>query len=459
MENYANGTTEDEMISYLSYKIDPTANYVVSRSLITYYPQGANEYKSDSGSRVLRFTLSGNGQYLDPATVRVQFTLVNNGNVGQVLYPLGGPWSFFRRCRILSGASGVIEDIDYANRIHEQMHMLTAKHHRNNDLNIEGGFGGYWDSDNAYSATTVGTDTSAANLANQLGTQITYGSQRTVSFKPLFGILNQNKYIPLQWLPLTIEYELVTSNLDAIATSLVGSQFALASQGWIIQDCQIKADVLELDSAVHNEYAAHLMNGQAIPINYCSYITQLQQLSGSTIAINIVRSCSRLKSVFVTFDKAVTQDATNAKTLIVKPWNHFYHPMNMLTAAGYNWDYEMQFQMLIGNRCYPVMPMKSGSEEYVQLKKACGLSGSNWHSISIDTLPKYLSDHFIIGIDTEKVLGATFSGVNCRQDLITIQAKAANGASFGINSPDQIYITLVADYVVEIRETGSIIID
>ena len=81
MENYANGTTEDEMISSLSYKIDPTANYVVSRPLITYYPQGANEYKSDSGSRVLRFTLSGNGQYLDPATVRVQFTLVNNGNL------------------------------------------------------------------------------------------------------------------------------------------------------------------------------------------------------------------------------------------------------------------------------------------------------------------------------------------------------------------------------------------
>ena len=91
MEKYANGTTEDEMISYLSYKIDPTANYVVSRSLVTYYPQGASEYSSNAGSKVIRFTLSGNGQYLDPSTVRFQFTLRNHGGPNQYLYPLGGP--------------------------------------------------------------------------------------------------------------------------------------------------------------------------------------------------------------------------------------------------------------------------------------------------------------------------------------------------------------------------------
>ena len=31
METYANGATEDEMIDSLSFKVNPTANYITSR--------------------------------------------------------------------------------------------------------------------------------------------------------------------------------------------------------------------------------------------------------------------------------------------------------------------------------------------------------------------------------------------------------------------------------------------
>ena len=68
-------------------------------------------------------------------------------------------------------------------------------------------------------------------------------------------------------------------------------------------------------------------------------------------------------------------------------------------------------------------------------------------------------DHFIVGIDTEKVLGASFSGINCRQDLISINAKGANGAITDVIAPDQIYVILQPDYVVEIRESGVLVID
>jgi hypothetical protein len=67
-------------------------------------------------------------------------------------------------------------------------------------------------------------------------------------------------------------------------------------------------------------------------------------------------------------------------------------------------------------------------------------------------------DHFIVGIDTEKVLGASFSGLNCRQDLISINAKAANGTfteGAGGNAPDQMYVVLQPDYVVEIQRKRS----
>jgi hypothetical protein len=152
METYANGMVEDEMISSLSFKIDPTANYVTSRQSVTYQAQGSNIYQSGSGSRVIRFQLSGTGQYLDPSTVRFMFNLVNNtDDANKILYPVGGPWSFFRRCRVYSGSGAVLEDIDMHNRIYEMMHLLTSKANRDNDCNIEG-FGGYWDSDSAYNA-------------------------------------------------------------------------------------------------------------------------------------------------------------------------------------------------------------------------------------------------------------------------------------------------------------------
>jgi len=455
METYANGMVEDEMISSLSFKIDPTANYVTSRQSVTYNAQGSNIYQSGAGSRVIRFNITGTGQYLDPSTVRFVYTLKNNGGANQVLFPLGGPWSFFRRCRIYSGAGAVLEDIDYANRVHEMFHILTSKQNRHNDINLEG-FGLAWDDDTIISATDGAP---GGTLRDRLAVgSIPPGGQRTVSFKPLFGIFNQPKMIPLQWLPLTAEFELCTGVDDAIATALNNSLFpaATTSNAWQIEDCQIKADVIELDSAVHNEYASHLMQGHPIPINYTSYITQLQSIANGTIAINITRSCSRLKSVFINFDQALAADATRSKTLIKKPWNSFFHPMGM---GAYNYQLELQVQMLVGNKTFPVFPMRSGAEQYYQLKKSLGIHGSAFHSISIDTLAKYMNDHYIVGIDTEKVLGASFSGINCRQDLITIQAKGANATIPGANNPDQIYVILQPDYVVEIRESGVLVID
>jgi hypothetical protein len=288
--------------------------------------------------------------------------------------------------------------------------------------------------------------------------QASYSPKETVSFKPLFGIFNQPKYLPLQFLPLTLEFELVTNATDAIVTEAGAAYFraAVTSQAWSISDCQIKADIVQLDTGLHNEYCKHLMSGSAIPINYSSYITQLQTTGNGDIAVNISRSCTRLKTLFINLDKAVALDGGNAYTSTIKPWNHFWHPMQM---GDYDHTKELQVQVIIGNKTYPIMPIRSGAEAYYQLHKSLGIHGSAWHSISIDTLQKYMYDHFIIGLDTERVLGASFSGINCRQDLITVQIKGVNGTLAGATAPDQIYVVLNADYIVEIRDTGCTVFD
>ena len=468
METYAN-SIEDHLIDSLTFKLDPTANYVTNRQSVTYYTQGANIYQSGSGSRVIRFTLSGNGQYLDPSTVRMTFTLCNNGAANQTLFPVGGPWSFFRRIRLLTGAGAVLEDIDYANRIHEMVHILTSKANRQNDCNVEG-FGQYWDSDEVYQYVAgvngvTGVDATQRAAARARYAQIPDatnsggGNYRTVSFKPLFGLSNQPKYLPLQFIPLTLEFESVTSATDPIITPLDTTVWptATTSSAWQIQDAQIKADVIELDTGLHNEYMKHLMAGNAIPINYNSYITQLQSVSGSNIAVNVTRSCTRLKTLFLNFDKGsvTTPVATNNNTLLMKSWNNFYHPMQ----GAFNWNREVQWQVLIGNKTYPIMPLRSAAEAYYQLQKGLGIHGSAWHSISIDSLTKYVNDHYIVALDTERVLGASFSGINCRQDLLTVQAKGANLSLETGVLPDQIYVVLNADYIVEIRDTGCTVFD
>ena len=44
------------------------------------------------------------------------------------------------------------------------------------------------------------------------------------------------------------------------------------------------------------------MRGNSLPINYDTYISQMQTISDYNYSCNITRSLTRLKSVFVNFD-------------------------------------------------------------------------------------------------------------------------------------------------------------
>ena len=75
------------------------------------------------------YELTGDG-WLDPSTVRLTYTLVNNdGTSTRVLRPISGPWCFFRRARCLVGGA-IVDDVDYYNRVHDMLHILTSKANR-----------------------------------------------------------------------------------------------------------------------------------------------------------------------------------------------------------------------------------------------------------------------------------------------------------------------------------------
>ena len=75
MESISNGV-EDQLIDGLSFKLPPGSSYVTDRRKCTFWASGSNIYKPDSGTKVIRFLLTGeDGSWLDPSTIRVQFAL------------------------------------------------------------------------------------------------------------------------------------------------------------------------------------------------------------------------------------------------------------------------------------------------------------------------------------------------------------------------------------------------
>ena len=194
VEAIANGV-EDKLINALSFKLAPGASYVTDRRSVTFHPQGSNIYMPGQGTKLIRILLTGDN-WMDPSTFRIMFNLNNLDTtpppaLPKYLRPLGGPWTFFRCMRILC-AGQLVEDIMDYNRIHEMIHMMIAKESRENDM--AEAFGQPWN-EYAWQGDVWNTDDFHG---------IEQNSSMTVLFKPLSGILNQNKYLPLKWAPLTI---------------------------------------------------------------------------------------------------------------------------------------------------------------------------------------------------------------------------------------------------------------
>jgi hypothetical protein len=355
---------------------------------------------------------------------------------------------------LIGGA--IVEDIDFYNRCHEMFHCCTNGSTRDNDL--AEAWGQRVDSSTFYSTITGNT---TATAANYLG--LPPSTSRTVYFKPLLGIFNQSKYLPIRYAPNTLELELVNNLTDPVINPADDTRGGAAvwtanncSTSWMVNNVQAKMDVVTLDNVLDNEYAQHVLQGKTLPINYNTYISQLQSVLSSDIAVNITRALTRLKSVFITFDGPHTGSSTDWIPLL-KTTNNFIHPMN--SSATYDPTKEMEFQIQIGSKLFPEYPVKSLGEAYYQLRKTLGIASSNWHSMNIAEA-HYRNFRFIVGIDTEKVLAAGFTGLNSKAgDLMTLKFKALSGGTVATDLPQLMYVHLHADCILNIRDTGVEVFD
>jgi len=181
---------------------------------------------------------------------------------------------------------------------------------------------------------------------------------------------------------------------------------------------------------VQNTFDRKIANGQPLQINYNTFYSQIQTVTGQTdFSVNISRSVSRLKSVFVSLIKNLGGPG-RSDLYGSKPWNDFFSPafpdsLNPDKLNNHNPDGEFEFYMQIGSLLYPQQRIRSHAESMYQLKKCLGLASSSVHNFDISGL-EYRNSKFIIGIDTEKIIEAGWTGLNTRSgDLLSIFFKLA----------------------------------
>jgi hypothetical protein len=172
-------------------------------------------------------------RFLDTSAFRITFNVQTN--LAQPLRPIGGPWGFFRRARVLA-AGQLAEDIDQHNRIHQIMRVLAASESRGNGMAEAFGHEFEW-----------GHYSNNKDKAGKLYPRIAGSDCKTVFFKPLSGSIKQNKFIPLRCCPITIELELVDSasaplivpdNTQTRADTTITSSTNITD--WEINDAQMR---------------------------------------------------------------------------------------------------------------------------------------------------------------------------------------------------------------------------
>jgi hypothetical protein len=445
MESHAQ-SVEDNLIDSLSFKLHPGASYVTDRRSVSFFPQGGNQYTSN-GVKVCKISLNGD-QWLDPSSVKLFYNITNttqepipdgtnpNTHVASLLQPLvAGPWGFFRRMRVICGGQ-IVEDIDNYNRLHEMVHMMKPSEKRINDA-IEG-FGV-----SETSNLTIDSADSPSPLPK--------GQKRTVCFTPLSGLLSQEKFLPIRYCPIQLEFEIVGSASDAVQ----GAQSSLGkSESFLIDDVQLKCDLVQLDNSLDNEYAQHLLSGKSLPINFSSFTCASQVLTDMNTTVNVQRSFTRMKSVFVSLYNQHKTNPSNSR----KEVNNFWHPMG---ATAYDHSKEVEFQMQIGSKLFPEYPIRSLAEAFYQLRKTLGINSSN---AQMNMVHRYYRDHkFVIGLDTEKLSGASFSGMNTRSgDLLNLRMKSVRDGEVTLdlaNYTYKLFYMLQYDAILQVNDTGVSVLE
>jgi hypothetical protein len=141
-----------------------------------------------------------------------------------------------------------------------------------------------------------------------------------------------------------------------------------------------------------------------------------------------------------------------------KSWTTFYSTMIGNRDGPSNIkdsDWKIQhLQLSIGSKLYPEYPIRYHAACFYNLRKSLGVQANSLHAVDIKG-NEYRNNKFVVGFDTEKMLGLAFTGVNTKNSLMTVKFKTVSGDY----QASRMHICLVSQQVIEIGDSGITVFD
>ena len=177
---------------------------------------------------------------------------------------------------------------------------------------------------------------------------------------------------------MPIEIELELADNDAPIITCVNTLYTAAntSVSWRIQNCQIKCDIRSLNNSLDNSYVNHVLRGNTLKLVYGNYISSIQTITSAGAQVNVSRSLTYLRSVFMSLDKTFTEARIQWCS---QSWNTFYSTMLGNRDGPSNikdTDNEIQhLQLMVGSKMYPEYPIGSHAECFYNLRQITRCAG------------------------------------------------------------------------------------
>ena len=511
--------SNDQMINQLNFGLPETSQYITQRRFVNFFPSGSNIYSNVGGNNNIKFNIStDDNNYIDLSSIRVFATLQNtDGDRTHFLRPLSGLHGFFQRY-MLNVAGQQVQDIIEYNRHCELYECLKSKDVRDMD-DIESGANPRWDGD--YHDYANGLDVflqpNTAGLTNAAGVVEVFtngdhnewgrvdkrytrhsltgiagaGGKMRLSHKPCCGLLQSNYYIPTRYAPLELQFQIVSNATDPVVvpqgaggaqTDKEGYYFRAGdtSTSWELNSVFLRAEVITLDNTVNNNIVKHLLDGQSLKLVFPMYhtITQSFNNGGGEINMNIVKSASKLTGAFITLYRTPRNGEFDGRFLpdnyVFKRWNYMYNPMinkrindsgladtPALQGEGFqSWSKNLSWQIQLSNsQKYPEFECQSLAETFYYLRRAIAYMNPNQDSLSF-SYRQYRENKFIIGMSFEKMADVNFTGYNSKMSGITnFKVKGTEGALPVGEQIEELFVHLISEAVLEIRESGAVVYD
>jgi hypothetical protein len=433
---------EAPLLESLSFDLPQASTAIVDRKQgVRAYPTSASSLVPTGGSKSCRIRLGGN-EFVDPASLRLQFQVTNN-DANLPLQPAVGPWGCWGLVRLLSNGVELDNSQGYYHRFHQMFgwNMLTMEQQY-----AESAFGwaGAW-SGNAH--------------ANQ-GQIAKGGATVTVSHKLILSLTTAGRFLPLRYAPLELEVTLSNPS-DWLVQQLDGSGNQKYSTNFTVSNLQLYYDSVSLDEAVSEAMYKALLSNRVLNIGCQQYFSLVQSIpTGSTqFSFSIVRAFSRLTHIWISFRSAtglVAQEfimptAQDAGVAGGTPtWSA------PVFNAGQD-DKAPQIRVSIGPKNYPdYQPVASLQEHYWMLQKALP-------AVPYLDRKDFSTNGFVSVFDLRRTPGDATSAISTRQgDQIRINITGltpSSASSVVANAPIECHVVLWAMAVTSIRESGVTLCD